>query len=100
MKTIREQFGKDPPLGEILEYQNDFRLAKNRTSENEAEQAEVDYEAGFQIAVRSLLSHQFETLLSKSGKITEKLLSVIAKFERLPEKLSNLGSKLSNYGKR
>ena len=100
MKTIREQFGKDPPLGEILEYENDFRLAKNRTSENEAEQAEVDYEAGFQITVRSLFSRQFETQLSKSGKITEKLLSVIAKFERLPEKLSNLGSKLSNYGKR
>ena len=100
MKTIREQFGTDPPLGEILEYENDFRLAKNRTSEIEAEQAEVDYEAGFQIALRSLSSRQFETQLSKSGKITEKLLSVIAKFEKLPEKLSNLGSNLNNYGKR
>ena len=100
MKTIREQFGTDPPLGEILEYENDFRLAKNRTPEIEAEQAEVDYEAGFQIALRSLSSRQFETQLSKSGKITEKLQSVIAKFERLPEKLPNLGSKLNNYGKR
>ena len=49
MKTIREQFGTDPPLGEVQEYENDFRLAKNRTSEIETIQAEIDYEVGFQI---------------------------------------------------
>ena len=48
MKTIREQFGDNPPLGEIQEYGNDFRLAKNRTSDIEAKQAEIDYEVGFQ----------------------------------------------------
>ena len=49
MKTIREQFGDNPPLGEVQEYGNDFRLAKNRTSEIEAKQAGIDYEVGFQI---------------------------------------------------
>ena len=49
MKTIREQFGTDPRLGEVQEYGNDFRLAKNRTSEIETIQAEIDYEVGFQI---------------------------------------------------
>ena len=49
MKTIREQFGTDPPLGEVQEYENDFRLAKDRTSEIETIQAEIDYEVGFQI---------------------------------------------------
>lgn len=49
MKTIREQFGANPPLGEVQEYGNDFRLARNRTSEIEALQAEIDYQVGFQI---------------------------------------------------
>ena len=49
MKTIREQFGTDPPLGEVQEYGNDFRLAKNRTSEIETVQTDIDYEVGFQI---------------------------------------------------
>ena len=49
MKTIREQFGTDPPLGEVQEYENDFRLAKDRTSEIETIQTEIDYEVGFQI---------------------------------------------------
>jgi len=44
MKTIREQFGTNPPLGEVLEYGNDFRFAKNRTSEIETNQAGSDYE--------------------------------------------------------
>ena len=87
MKTIREQFGTNPPLGEILEYENDFRLAKNRTSEIEAEQAEVDYEVGFRIKIldRHLVSI-WKPLESKFGKTIEKLPNVIDKFEKLPEK--------------
>ena len=98
MKTIREQFGTDPPLGEVQEYGNDFRLAKNRTSEIETIQAEIDYEVGFQIDVelfslacliwecdreRHLVSINLKLPLSKSGKIIEKLQNVIGKFEKL-----------------
>ena len=46
MKTIREQFGNDPPIGELLDYESDFRLAKNRTSEIEEKENKVDYEQG------------------------------------------------------